>query len=109
MSVLRYSVLRRLPSAFRSQPFRSIQRCRYDALIPGTAAEIAGDGDTHFLLGRIGIVAQEFGERGEHSRRAEAALQAVIVTECLLQRRQLTLVRGEALDGGDVMAVRLHR
>ena len=37
-------------------------------------------------LGRVGIVAQKFGQRRQHARRAEAALQAVIVAKRLLQR-----------------------
>src|SRR2546423_14009683 len=63
------------------QALTCIERGRDDALIAGAAAEIARDGDTNLLLGRIGIVAQEFDERGQHARSAETAMQPVIVAE----------------------------
>ena len=44
--------------------------------------------------------------RHDHARRAEAALQAVIVAECRLHRVQLVAL-GDAFDGGDVGAVGL--
>ena len=44
--------------------------------------------------------------RHDHARRAEAALQAVIVAERRLHRMQLVAL-GEAFDGGDVGAVGL--
>src|SRR5262249_54097067 len=44
----------------------------------------------------------------EKPRRAEAALQAVIVDERLLQRMQLVAVR-QAFDGADLPAFGLHR
>src|SRR5438128_683753 len=70
---------RRLPL----QPLRRVERREDDALIAGAAAEIAGDRDAHLLLGWVGIVAQELSQRDQHSGRAEAALQAVIVAERL--------------------------
>src|SRR5258708_35272369 len=63
----------------RLQTLRGIERGRDDALIAGTAAEIARDRDANLLLRRIGIVAQEFDERRQHGRRAEAALHSGIV------------------------------
>src|SRR5687767_13473564 len=80
-----------------------------DALIAGAAAEIARDGDAHLLLGRIGIVAQKLEQRRQHARRAEAALQAVIVAERFLERMKLGGRRRDAFDGQDLVAVRLHR
>src|SRR5712691_1366690 len=91
------------------QPLRGVERGVHDALVAGAAAQIARDGDAHLLLGRIGIVAQELEQSREHAGRAEAALQAVIVAERLLQRMQLLVARRDALDGEDVVAVRLHR
>src|SRR5215471_5313569 len=76
----------------RRRPLQSLRRVEGsgdDALIAGAAAKIARDRDAHLLLGWIGIVAQEFGERDQHSGRAEAALQAVIVAERLLQGIEL--------------------
>src|SRR6478672_6537793 len=71
------------------QPFRRVERGIHDALVAGAAAQIARDRDAHLVLGRIGIVAQEFDQRGQHARRAETALQAVVVAESLLQRMKL--------------------
>ncbi len=90
------------------QPLRRVERRDHDVLIAGTAAEIAGNGDPHLLFGRVGIVAQEFDQRGENSRRAEAALQAVIVAERLLQRMQLVGIRRDAFDGQNLVPVGLH-
>src|ERR1700716_4174020 len=86
-----------------------VERGVDDALIAGAAAQIARDRDPHLLLGRIGIVAQEFDQRRQHAGRAETALQAVVVAEGLLQRVQLGIAHRDALDRGDLVAVGLHR
>src|SRR5262249_59700975 len=44
----------------------------------------------------------------QEARRAEAALQSVMVPESLLQRMQLVSI-GEPFDGPDACAFRLHR
>src|SRR5262245_12444813 len=44
-----------------------IERSIDDALIAGAAAEIPRDRDADFLLGRIGIVAQELEQRRQHA------------------------------------------
>src|SRR5262245_33806554 len=85
------------------QALGGVERGGNDALVAGAAAEVAGDGDTHLLLGRIGIIAQEFGERCEHAGRAEAALQAVIVAERLLQRIELVGPGREPFDRGELV------
>src|SRR5262245_56585245 len=59
----------------RLHAFGGIKRGEHDALVAGAAAEVSGDGDPHLPLGRVGIVAQEFQQRGEHARLAEATLQ----------------------------------
>src|SRR5712671_7859585 len=69
-----------------------------NALIAGAATEISRDRDANLLLGRIGIVAQEFDQRGQHAGRAEAALQPVIIAEGLLQRVQLGIAHRDAFD-----------
>src|SRR6266576_4266522 len=63
------------------QALRRIQRGIDNALIAGAAAEIAGDRDADLPLRGVGIVAQEFEQCRQHARRAEAALQAVIVAK----------------------------
>src|SRR5438445_4422277 len=93
----------------RLQTLRGIERGSDNALIAGAAAEIARDRDANLLLGRIGIVAQEFDQRRQHARRAESALQAMIVAERLLQGVHLVGRWRDALDGQDLVTVRLHR
>src|SRR5262245_41479430 len=66
-----------------------IERGDHDVLVAGAAAQVARDGDPHLLLGRVRIVAQELDQRGQDARRAEAALQAMVLMERLLQRMQL--------------------
>ena len=91
------------------QPFCGIERRGDDPLIAGAAAQIAGDGDPHLLLGGIGIVAQELDQRGEHPRRAEPALQPMMLVKRLLQRVQLLLRGRDALDGQNLVPVCLNR
>ena len=57
----------------------------------------------------IRIVAQELDQGGENARRAEAALQAVVLVERLLDGMQLVGRGGDAFDGEQLVAVRLHR
>ncbi len=91
------------------QSLRGIERRDDDVLVAGAAAEIARDRDPYLLLGRVRIVAQEFEQGRQHAWRAEAALQAVVLVESLLQRVQFGGRRGDALDREDLVAVRLHR
>src|SRR6516162_4377360 len=60
-----------------------------NVLIAGAAAKVAGKGNTHFLLRRVGVVAQEFDEARENAGGAVAALETVILVKGLLQRMQL--------------------
>src|ERR1700722_7607202 len=78
----------RLQLAFAAQPLCRVERGDDNVLVARTAARVAGNADAHFLFGRVRIVTQKFNERRQNSRRTEAALQAVIVAECLLQRMQ---------------------
>ena len=55
-----------------------------------------------------GVVGQERGGLHDHARRAEAALESVLVPERLLERVERGAVR-HALDGLDLVAVRLDR
>src|SRR5215218_1555089 len=83
---------------FGPQPFGGVEGCINDALIARTAAEVAGDRDADLLLGRIRIVFEEFEQRRQHARRAEAALEAVVVAERLLQRMHFLGARRDAFD-----------
>jgi hypothetical protein len=78
-------------------------------LITGAAAQIAGNADADVLLARLRIVAQQLNQRRQDARRAEAALQAVMIVERLLQRMQLVGTRRDAFHRENVVAVGLHR
>src|SRR5712691_4141119 len=87
---------------------RSFLNRRDDVLVTGAAAEGAFDPMAHIGFSWMGIAFDQIVCGHDHARRAEAALQAVLVPESLLHRVQLA-VRGEAFDGGDARPVGLHR
>src|ERR1700688_3551811 len=55
----------------------------HDVLISGAAAERAFDAMPHLRLARVGIALEQIAGRHDHARRAEAALQAMLVPEGL--------------------------
>ena len=91
-----------------AQALRRVERRLDDPGIAGAAAQIAGERLAHVLLARFRLFPQQLGQRDQHARRAEAALQAVIVDKGLLQNRQLAVGR-KALDRRHLAVVRLHR
>src|SRR5207249_7653564 len=77
-----------------------------DVLIARAAAEVPFQALANFLTARVRIARKEL-VRGEyHARRAEAALQTVLLPKALLERMELALGR-EALDCGQFGAVGL--
>src|SRR3954464_6177007 len=66
-----------------------------DADVPGAAADVAGQ----HLADAVGVAVRFFGQQrmrcGDEPRRAEAALQRVVLAEGFLQGRQIGVV-GEA-------------
>ena len=107
MSNLLFAIRR---SRFASlQPFRRVEGRDDDVLIASTTTQIAGNRDPYLLFGRVRIVAQELDQRRQHARRAEAALEAMVFMERLLQRMQSIRGRRDAFDGEELMSVRLHR
>src|SRR5579885_3179197 len=110
LSVVMSSVVRRRSSIVRlAHPLRRIERGDDDVVIAGAAAQIAGNADADVFFARIGIFAQQLDQRRQNSRRAEAALQAMIIAERLLQRVQRLAVGRDAFDRHDLVAVGLHR
>src|SRR5262249_32802089 len=79
-----------------------------DVLVAGAAAEVTGDGLANLWLGGIRAVLQELRQRHEETRRAEPALQAVVLPEGLLQRIEPVAV-GQRLHGPDLTTVHLCR
>src|SRR5207248_5804201 len=80
-----------------------------DLLVAGAAAQVPADRIADLRLGRIRIRVQQSLRGDEHSRRAVAALQAVRLAEAVLQNAHRAVGFRETLDGGDAVAVRLHR
>src|SRR5699024_400435 len=78
-----------------------------DALIAGAPAQVRG----HHLADLLGIGFGRIGQIGlrqhQEPRRAEPALQAMVLTERLLEVTELVAV-GEAFHGTKIAAVSLH-
>src|SRR6478752_1455675 len=79
-----------------------------DVLVARAAAVVALERVADLAVGRLGVPGEEVGRDHDHARRAEAALEAVLLPERLLQRME-AVAGGEALDRRDAAAVRLDR
>src|SRR5258708_38828344 len=77
-------------------------------MVCSAATEVAVEAMADLGFGRVGVVAQELIDGDDHPWRAEASLQTVLFPEGLLNRVQLTVGLGEALDGLDVGPVGLN-
>src|SRR6266436_2900482 len=76
---------------------------------PGPSpAKVHGQGRTNLLLAGIRILFEKCIDGHNKARSAESALHAVTFPECLLHGMQLAS-RREALDGGHLLLVGLHR
>src|SRR5579859_338858 len=78
-----------------------------DLVVAGAAAEIAHHPVFDLVLAGVRVAVQQRFRRHDLARRADAALEAAVIDEGLLQRMQL-LALGHALDRGDPRAVHLH-
>src|SRR5712691_2437375 len=78
-----------------------------DGLVPGAAAVVAGNMVSDLFSGALLLLKNQILSGHQHSRRAEAALQRVLLVKRFLQRLQLAGIR-KALDGVHPTAVRLH-
>src|SRR6266550_8605302 len=56
-----------------------------DVVVAGTAAEVALEPHADLLLGRVGVALEQLLGRHDHARRAEPALETMLVPEGLLQ------------------------
>src|SRR5262249_2009353 len=79
----------------------------HDALIARAAAEHRGDALSDLELGGIGIRVEEVERCQQHPRRAEAALESVMLVKGLLERVELAVLH-QALDREELRPVRLH-
>src|SRR5688572_23778903 len=78
----------------------------HDVHVASAAAQVAADPFSDLVLGGVGVVAAPPRGLHDHSRGAEAALEAVLVPERLLERMEAGAV-GDALDGPDLATVGL--
>src|SRR5688500_2968521 len=79
----------------------------HDLVIAGAAAEIAGETEADFILGRVLVLFEQGARRDQEARRADAALQCRMLDEFALQRVQLVAIR-HALDRLDLAAFGLR-
>ena len=83
------------------------QHRRHDPLIPGAAAQVAGELLADLLLVGVRSTAQERLGRHQEPGGAEAALQRVVLAEGALQRRQLAVGAGQPFNGQQRAAISL--
>src|SRR5215204_4143309 len=57
---------------------------RDDVLVARAAADAAGDCDADLVLGGVRVLVEQPARRHQHARRAEPALQRVLLVEALL-------------------------
>src|SRR5262249_24416988 len=79
-----------------------------DVVVAGTAAEIALEPVADLVVRRARMLLQEAGRRHDHSGRAVAALQRMVLLERALHWVRLA-VRGKPLDRRDLVPVGLDR
>lgn len=78
-----------------------------DVLIARAATDVSGERFPDLLVAFQRVVAQKIGNRHDEARRAEAALQAVMLTKCFLNAPE-PVNASLALDGLDCHALCLH-
>src|SRR5271170_2961700 len=75
-----------------------------DVVVAGATADVAGQVVANFAFGRIRMLLEQLADAHDHSRRAEAALQCVMLLKGRLNRMQ-PIRRREALDRRDRRSV----
>ena len=79
-----------------------------DVVIARAAAEIRRERVANLCVARTCVVAEKRRQRHQKAGRAEAALQPVRGTKCILKGVQFSRGTGEAFNGLEVMAVGLY-
>src|SRR5713101_4823258 len=82
--------------------------CAHDIGIAGAAADVAGEVVTDFALRWMRILLEQLADAHDHPRRAEAALQCVVLMERSLNRMQRAAARRQTFDGRDRRPVCHH-
>jgi hypothetical protein len=78
-----------------------------DLHVAGAHAQIAGQRFANLFFGWVRITLEQGMASHDHSRRAVAALESVVLDEGFLYRAQFT-VRRQTFDGRDFTPIRLH-
>src|SRR5712692_1348786 len=79
-----------------------------DVHVARAATEVALEAPPDLVIGRTRVLRQQISGGHDHPWRAEAALEAVLVPERLLQRVELAIL-GHAFDRGEALAFGLDR
>ena len=79
-----------------------------DVLIPGAAAQMAGQQLAQLVVGVVHAPVQDLHRRHDKARGAEAALNGRLLHKGLLDVGQLTVGAHKPLQGGDVLALGPH-
>ena len=74
-----------------------------DLVVAGASAEIARESGSDLFLRRVWVTLEQRRGRDDEAGGAETALESAVFDEGLLNGVQLAL-RGDALDGGDLVA-----
>ena len=78
-----------------------------DVLIAGAAAQVRRQHVEQVVVADVRLALQHADRQHQKARRAEAALQAVVIHEGLLHRMQRVAI-GQSFDGADFLALGLH-
>ncbi len=90
------------------QSLRRILHSLDDTLVAGTTAEVTDDSSPNLFLAHVRVFTQQVVDRENHSRRAEAALQGVMLNKGLLDSVE-GVMRSETLNGRDFCPVGIRR
>ena len=97
-------------AALNSFDLSVLRRCAHrahDINVARAHAEIATEANAYFCFRWVGVVAEKFDRRENHSWSAKAALQRMVLLKCELQGME-RFVRPDPFDGGDFGAIGLR-
>src|ERR1700694_3035270 len=100
------AIARGASGRFGCDPFGGLEHCANYLVVSGASAEVTGQSVTYLGLVRMRIVVEQSLGRHQKAGRADAALEARVFEELLLQRMELGAV-GQSFDGLDLLALRL--
>ena len=93
-----------LTTHFRTRPLDGLD----NIVIACAAAEITGDAPADLIFRRIVVMFKQFDAAHDHTRRAEAAVQSMVLLESFLQRMERTSFGCQTFDRGDAVTIGLY-